>query len=257
MGSKPIQIVSMLGGLMLGVGVWAQTPEKDSDAPAPPAQAEPAPEQTAKAKDAPKGEGDPLGDLDDLLGIPEEDRGGGVRPEEGQDLPADRSEQELERRLTGREISDQFEQAVAEMGEAAQRLARAGDAGIETQRLHKDILTKLDVLIKEAKNKSSSSGSSSSQKQSDNPQQAPPQPKQGQSNQNEAGEGENRGEVDPPAFESPELRRRIDLARAAWGSLPERIRKSLIEGLTGDTRSSLYDELTKEYYRRLAEDRDE
>lgn len=43
---------------------------------------------------------------------------------------------------------------------------------------------------------------------------------------------------------------------ASWGNLPEHVRNALTQGRS-DRFSSLYQQLTERYYRRLAEDRSE
>ncbi len=45
----------------------------------------------------------------------------------------------------------------------------------------------------------------------------------------------------------------IEEQRTEWGNLPQRVREMLLQGRE-EKFSSLYEELTREYYRRLAED---
>ncbi len=59
----------------------------------------------------------------------------------------------------------------------------------------------------------------------------------------------------PPARRDGALRPGLDAARAAWGSLPERLRDMLLQG-SGEKFSTTYERLTEEYYRRLAERKD-
>jgi len=218
------------------------------------AVAQEAPKNEEPAKEAaPKG--DPLGDLDDLLGLPKTGPAeGGPKPEE---LPAggvDRDKLELDRRLSAQEVADKFRKAVQQMGETADRLALARDAGLQTQRIQREIIENLDVLIRQAENESQSSGQSSSQRQQGSPQQQQPnQPQRQQGQQNQAGDGENRGEATPPPFADGPGNNAQDLRRAAWGSLPQRVREALLQG-SGDSFSSLYQSLTEEYYRKLAEE---
>ncbi len=167
----------------------------------------------------------------------------------------DRSKKELEKKLSAKEMADKFQQAIEEMGELADRLERSRDTGLETQRLHDQVIEKLDALVKSSRSKSSSGSSSSSSSNRQGSKQAPSQPQQPKPSDGErqAGEGENKGEAMPPGFQSPELRGRLDVARAAWGALPARVRDSLMQG-SSDQFSSLYEALTQEYYRRLAEE---
>ncbi len=237
-----------LAGL-LAIHVEPARAQEQEPAPAEDAQTDPAPQDEAPD------ESDPLGDLDDLLDIPEEDRDT-PRGDAGvlEELDTDRLE--LERRLSQEELSQQFQQAVAQMGETADRIARAGDLGVRTQRIQDEIIRKLDVLIEEAQDQQGSSSSQSQQQsQQQQQQQAPSQPQQS-SPSPEGGQGENQGETMPPPGQQAQLQRQLDLALARWGALPERIRDALIQGMQ-ERPSSLYRELTEEYYRRLAEDEDE
>ncbi|HBS28860.1 MAG TPA: hypothetical protein DEB06_05295 [Phycisphaerales bacterium] len=241
---RRLGLVAIVGSGGAGAAI-AQAPEKKPDAPATAPASVPAPK------------GDPLGDLDDLLGLP---KAGAVKPAgDGAPLPEgeaapDRDTLELERRLTAQEVTDRFRKAVEQMGESADRLAKARDAGLVTQRLQEEILKNLDILIKEAESDSSSSSSSSSSSpgQSKGKPNQPAQPR-AQGEQSQAGQGENQGEANPPPFEAGPLAGRLDLRTAAWGSLPQRVRDALLQG-SGDSFSSLYKSLTEEYYRKLAEE---
>lgn len=215
----------------------------------PPKQAEPQkPEQPAnqqaEAEPEKPAATDPL-DLDELLKLP-----GSTepisRPEDAQ-----KPESELERRLTGRQAQDALVQAVQEMGEVADRLDQLRDAGVVTQRLQQEIITKLDVLIKSAEEQQqqrSSSSSSSSQ------QQGQQQPGQQQSQQSQTpGQSAQSGETPPPGRQQEQLNQNLDLSVAEWGNLPDRLRQSLIQGQS-DYFSDLYRRWTESYYRRLAEE---
>lgn len=238
-------LVTACGVLALcvaGAALGQDAPKPDE--PAKPAQKDAAPRPA---------EGDPLGDLDDLLGIPKSE------PKKTDDAPApevetDRDALELERRLTAQEVSDKFRRAVQQMAETADRLALARDPGLQTQRIQREIIENLDVLIKQAESESQSSSSqSSAQRQPGQQQDQPSQPQQQRGQQNRAGQGENQGEAMPPAFQDGPGNNAQDLRRAAWGSLPQRVRDALLQG-SGDSFSSLYQTLTEEYYRKLAEE---
>ncbi len=214
------------------------------------------PPTSTKEKPPPK---DPIPGLDDLLGIPSkttppaDGEGKPVEgePPEGDAVPVDPLREELERRLTAAEAEHQFREAVRQMGESADRIDRAGDVGLTTQRLHDQIVRRLDVLIQRSQQQSSSSSSSQSSSQQSSSQRQP-QPSQPQS-ADQAGAGENRGVVDPPPFQGARARGQLDLARAAWGSLPERVRGTLLQG-SSDYFSALYEAMTEAYYKRLAEE---
>ena len=56
----------------------------------------------------------------------------------------------------------------------------------------------------------------------------------------------------PPGREG-DVNQVFDEARSEWGALPERVRDMLLQGRE-EKFSSLYEQLTREYYRRLAEE---
>lgn len=249
--ANPVSRLLLLAGTL---GVFALTlSAQDADPPAqPPAeQTEP---QTPSSETAPPVEeaaepqnesADPL-DLDELLRLPgSEDPVS--RPGDADGQP----ETELDRRLTGRQAQQALVQAVQEMQEVADRLAQLRDAGITTQRLQEEIITKLDILIRSAESQSGSSSSSSSSQQQ---QQQDQQPGQQQSQQNQqSGQSANPGDTMPPGGQSEELNQNLDLSVAEWGNLPERLRQSLIQGQS-DYFSDMYRRWTESYYRRLAEE---
>lgn len=225
--------------------------------------APPAPDK-APAKEPAK-PAEPLPGLDELLGLPpapaRPDAGPGAGPG-AEPPPQDAIRTELERKLTDKKIDDNFRQAVQLMSDVASRLARARDAGVDTQRTQEEIIRRLDALIEAAKEreqqkqKSSSQSQSQSQKdQQQNPTPQQQQRQQQQQQQQQAAAGDNQGEVTPPGLRTGALNKEaLDAAVAAWGSLPERVRESLLQGM-GDRFSNLYDALTQEYYRRLAEEK--
>lgn len=255
---------------------WAsgRAEQPASSHPAPPSGAPGAPAAPSKPSDPAKPA--PMPGLDELLGLPPAAK----RPAEGgapgtpapgtpgapgapggEPLPGasrDAISTELQRKLTDKAIDDNFKQAVQLMADVASRLAGARDAGIDTQRTQEEIVRRLDALIQAAKEqeqqKSSSQSQSQSQKQSDQ-QQKPTQQGKQQQQQQQAGANDNRGEVTPPGLKTGALNKEaLDAAVAAWGALPERVREALLQG-RGDKFSSLYDALTQEYYRRLAEEK--
>jgi hypothetical protein len=234
----------------------AAQPEKE------PGKSEPAKKEPVKP--APGG-GQPT--LDELLGIkpaaPEGAKGeqpGGETPKgeqpktEGGDDP---SKADLNRRLTGKELSDAFEQAVALMGDASTRLVTQKDPGLDTQRVQEDALKRLDQLISSLQKQSQQqqqSSSSSSQKNQDSkssPQQQKKQPSKPSSSETKQGDGMQNH--DGPTLQEGKLNPQLESARAAWGSLPARIRDMLMQG-TEDRFSARYKQLTQEYYKRLAEE---
>ena len=200
----------------------------------PPPDAQP-PRQSQQPK------ADPLVGLDEALGLkPAEDR-----PAES--LPLDPAQSELQRRLTGAELADAFIQAADLMDETATRLEMTGDTGLVTQRLQEDILRKLDQLIEAAKQQQQQRSSSRSASSSPGTQ------PQRQQQANRASDGENRGQVNPPARQEGPLMPGGAGDASTWGALPARVREALSQGQTGRF-SALYRSLTEAYYRRLAEE---
>lgn len=234
--------------LMLVLALSASV-EPAPSTPAPPTAVPSAlPTPAAAPKPAPK----PLPSLDELLGTaPGTPAGPQAGPTPGTDpKPGDADAPELDRALSGDELGELFEQAVTLMGDASQRLNAGKDAGLPTQRVQEDALRKLETLISQMQKNQSSSSSSKPQPQNQQRQQ-PNQPRPGRPGQ-QPGPGENKGEVNPPARQDGALNPQLDSARAAWGSLPARVRDILLQG-SSDRFSTRYQRLTEEYYRRLAE----
>jgi len=216
--------------LLASAPAWGQSTQP-AEQPVPPVE---------KADEQPN----KLPSLDDLLGLDEEE------PTSDEHLDADALDpaaNDLDRRLSDEELSDEMRQAVALMEETADRLNVSGDTGLITQRLQDDILLKLDIIIKTAQQQSKSSSSSSSSQQEQQQQQPSQQQSQGQ------GQGDNTQENMPPGRQDGELNPLLATAQAAWGALPDRVRDSLLQG-SSDRFSSLYQSLTESYYERLAEE---
>lgn len=187
--------------------------------------------------------------LDDLLGI---------KPGPGEPIaPApDSAREELDRLLRAEEIGDAFKQAVTLMGDAAKRLEESKDTGLTTQRVQEDVIRRLDQLLASLeRNQSSQSQSSQSE---DDKQGQKNQPNQAKKSSKQTGQqttqGDGTQEWEGPPKQEGALRPGLDSARAAWGSLPARVRDMLLQG-SSDRFSSKYDELTRAYYKRLAEEK--
>lgn len=189
--------------------------------------------------------------LDDLLGIEEEE----------QDRSADEAAQrehaeELERRLSEERIADAFAEAIAKMSLSAELLDERFDTGLGTQRVQEEIISKLSQLIDEAQQQqSSSSSSSSSSSASAQPQQDPGQQQGGGQGRDSGGDQAGTGdqETDLPPGQQADVDVTMEEMREEWGALPERVRDMLLQGRQ-ERFSGLYEQLTREYYRRLAED---
>lgn len=209
-----------------------------------PAHAQDAPPPEQPAERAP----DRLPSLDDLLGLEGDD----AERDAGR-ATAEENQRELERRLEGQQIDESFQVAITLMNDAALRLTDQLDAGLTTQRIQEEILLRLEELIDQAEQQQQQMQASAQPQQSQQQQQPTPQQQQAQQNQQREQSGEP-GEATPPGFQEGELNDPLDAARAAWGALPARVRDSLMEG-SSDRFSSLYERLTRDYYRKLAEER--
>lgn len=222
------------------IGVNADGKGADDEKPATPST-----ERDGLSPDAPPS-------LDDLLGLDEDEA------DASGEAAAERSGQEdLERELSGEHLANAFEQALAEMARSADLLDVSFDAGIGTQRIQEDVLSKLQQLIDQARQQQSSSSSSSSdqQQQPDSQQSDPGRQDQQQQNQQQSqqGNGEDGEETEGPPLQQEDLDSALEETRAEWGALPQRVRDMLLQGRQ-ERFSSLYEQMTREYYRRLAEE---
>lgn len=197
--------------------------------------------------------------LDDLLGIPSTDSTSG---EAATDRSSDRR---LEQSLEGVNMQDLVARAMDGMREAARRLGQDRDAGLGTQRVQQDIVATLDRLLAEAQRQQQSSrGSSRSRSRQQQSSSDDPSENNGQSSSSsgptdasttgassEPGSDETTGQR--PADESAVTGAELDESRVEWGRLPERVRELILQGRR-DRVSTLYERITREYYRRLAEE---
>lgn len=222
----------------------AQTPTTPE--PAKPAEPAPKAEQPVKPDKAPDTKPPTL---DDLLGLPSDKKpakpDAKPRPE-----AADPTRKELDRKLSDREVAEQFKQAVELMGETAERIQVSKDTGLATQRLQDDIIRKLDQLIKAAEQNKKQSRSSQQQQQQQDQQQ---QPNQQQQQRDDRGSQPAQQDLQPPTGRDPKLAPGVAARGAAWGNLPERVRQALLQG-NADKYSEAYRQATEAYYRRLAEE---
>jgi hypothetical protein len=217
--------------------------------------------------------------LDELLGI------GGTKPPAGGagpapaggapstiDPAAKAAAERLDRQLSEEELDSLLKQALAGMRSSAEQLGQRTDTGLATQRVQQDVVAKLDILIEEAKRRckqgspsSCSSSSSSSQegqkKKGDGSkpgERQAQQPKPGES-KTRAGkptgkpsEGQQAGDG-PPREDGAAEQALLEGEGGEWGMLPERVREMIRQG-SRDRIAALYQRLTEEYYRRMAED---
>ncbi len=177
-------------------------------------------------------------DLDELLELePERGATGELPP-----LPPSTS---------GEEEETPLHSAVDGMRAAAQRLD-AGQGGLETQRVQKEVVAHLDALLDMARRQSAPSPGQGTS----DPSQAPgstPGTEPGTSGDTSTGRGDSQGETYPPPPQETMLGGVIEETGSEWGSLPARVRDMLRQGRQ-DRYSVIYERLTAEYYRKLAEE---
>ena len=190
----------------------------------------------------------PQRSLDELLGLEEEeDDTAGVAQRE--------AHEELQRRLTQQEITDAFQEAILKMHISAEQLDERFNTGLGTQRVQQEVLAKLTQLIDEAKKQQCSGSSSSSSSSGASKPQPKPQPGKRSTSQGQRSEGPSSDSdaVEAPPMREGEINSVLEESRTEWGALPQRVRDALNQGRR-DKYSSLYEQLTQEYYRRLAEE---
>ena len=227
----------------------------------PPSPAE-APKQDEPKSDEAKSD-EPKTDepksLDDLLGVPKSESSGAS----AEDAARREQEKRFEKSLDEASMSDLMQRAVDGMKTASERLTDGKDAGLGTQRIQEDVVKTLDRLLQEAQrrqSKSSSSQSSSKRSSKDDPsekngqqqKQRQQQQRQRQSASQSAASGDQdsaEGTRDDAVAEMQELTE----SRIEWGRLPERVRELVLQGRR-DRVSTIYERLTREYYKRLAEE---
>ena len=228
----------------------------------PPASPPPTPKPAEKpeAKPTPP---TPTPTLDELLGIkpkPKPKPGDPTKPDETppahptDPTAPDQSKTDLDRLLTAQEMGDALKQAITLMGDAASRLTEHKDPGLGTQRVQEDVVKRLDQLL-----------ASLDKQQSQGSPQPQPNPKPGDPKQNPGPKKPSPGTPQPqpngdgmqdhagPTLQTGQLKPELESARAAWGSLPARVRDMLMQG-TEDRFSNRYKAMTQEYYKRLAEE---
>jgi hypothetical protein len=184
--------------------------------------------------------------LDELLGLDEEDK-----DKRSGEVAGQEAAEELQRRLDDEQLRHAFTVALEKMTLSAELLETQLDPGLGTQRVQQEILVNLDRLIDEARKQCAGGGASSAQ------------PSTGPQERQEPGKraGDDPGRVTggrPGAGgggevpEQGEIGAVLEEMRSEWGSLPQRVRDMLLQG-RNEKFSSLYEKLTGEYYRRLAE----
>lgn len=201
--------------------------------------------------------------LDELLGVPSTGSSGSSAESAAEREQARR----LERALDEASLEDLVERAVEGMRSASERLEDARDPGIGTQRIQEDVVRTLARLLEEAERQSQSKSKSSSSRQSGSRRNSSEDPSERNGQQSsqrddrsaraasETQPGDNDGEStrDRPADQVTADGVELEESRIEWGQLPERVRELVLQGRR-DRVSSIYERLTREYYRRLAEE---
>jgi hypothetical protein len=234
--------------------------------PSKPGQADTTGSPSGSPPVSPPPEKAPPRSLDDLLGVPAGAEGKSPT-ESAEDAARREQEKRLERSLNEASMQDLVQRAMDGMKTAAERLTDAKDPGLGTQRVQEDVVRTLDRLLEEAqkrqgkKSSSSKSGSKKKQPSKQNDGKQDPSEQNGQqqrqnsrsaSSQSDAsdpGDGEKSETRDDGVAETSELAE----TRIEWGQLPERVRELVLQGRR-DRVSTIYERLTREYYRRLAEE---
>lgn len=185
--------------------------------------------------------------------------------EERTEPAAPAMDEALRRQLEEGPAANEMTAAIGEMREVTSRLGRDQDPGLTTQRMMESILDKLDQLIAKAEQQSQQSSQSSQQQQGEatnqdsqaqqvaqqNAGQQPGQP--GDTQQGTTNDPRDSGPTSGTPVQQELDHRPMEALRREWGDLPPRLRDELREGL--DERfSPVYQRLTEEYYRRLAEE---
>lgn len=184
--------------------------------------------------------------LDELLGLEEE-----PSDRRAADVAEQEAETELQRRLSLREMRSAFDAALEKMTLSADLLENEFNPGAATQRVQEEILTRLDQLIDEARKQCRGSCSSSSGSGAKPPDRKPGAKPGDGSKPGQRG-GTRGGGAEPP-LEQGDVNALLEETVSEWGNLPQRVREMLLEGRS-EKFSTLYDRLTREYYRRLAEE---
>jgi len=171
--------------------------------------------------------------------------------------PGEDLAESVKQALSVSQATDTFEQAVQEMDEVSHRLGRTLDPGVDTQRMQESILRKLDQVIQAAKQQQSSSGGGGKGQprgqDTGGKELAQQQAAPGSGEAQQGGQQASSGEAGSGSPQTPETQdEAIEQLRKEWGTLPQRLRDELTQGLR-ERFSPLYRDMTEAYYKALAE----
>lgn len=248
--------IAIAAALALAIGTDAIAQSSDD----PPRQSEDDPGQRNEA-DSDEEDDDRPASLDELLGLDEEEDDVGDEDAQQDGEISAENDEALQRRLNEQNVQDALAETLANMAVSADRLETNLDPGLTTQRAQEAVLDRLDQLIDFARQnarRQQSGGSSSSTQQQDQQQQRDVGRRPGQTAERQSAPrpGQPTGEsteAEPPPPEQPNPNQIMEEDTAEWGNLPQRVRDLLLQG-RAEQFSSLYEQLTREYYRRLAEE---
>jgi hypothetical protein len=230
-----VHLALLVSIMMIGATTLAQDDPPDDAPPTDPPVVEDEPgDETAPPS------------LDDLLGIEQEEE-----DTTAAEIAQQQAEEELQRRLEEQAIHDGFREALEKMSLSADLLTEQLDCGLGTQRVQEEALARLDALIEQCRKAGGGSCSGGSQSTSQ-PQSKSGKPKPKQPGQKESPRSGSGGGAEPPLRQG-DVNTIIDETRSEWGNLPQRVRDMLLQGRQ-EKFSSLYEQLTREYYRRLADE---
>jgi hypothetical protein len=253
----------LLTGVLSEVLVAQEAPRQVSPASSATGQSS---DSSAQGSTTPPKQGEGPKSLDDLLGTSKE--GPAAPPSDADAATAREQNRRLEKALDGVSMQDLVSRAIDGMKSAADRLGESKDPGLATQRMQDDVVRTLERLLEEAKkqerkqkgSKSSSSKSGRERKPGDDPAEQNGQQQKSQSRSESERESAQRQSGDSSEENADGIRPDdagtlgdISESRVEWGKLPERIRELVLQGRR-DRVSTMYERLTREYYRRLAEE---
>ncbi|MBG84669.1 MAG: hypothetical protein CMJ40_09005 [Phycisphaerae bacterium] len=156
---------------------------------------------------------------------------------------------------------DPLEAIIDEMERVSILIGTDLNTGPPTQRLQQDILRRIDSLIDQAQEQQSNQRSSQSSSQRSSDQQKSDEEQSQMDQQQTQSQQAITQQSNPQSADSesgsmdamnPRLGGALYETGREWGSLPERVRELLQQGRK-DAYSSVYEKLTGEYYRRIAE----
>lgn len=147
---------------------------------------------------------------------------------------------------------------IARQMRAVENLIGKADSGTETRQLQGEIVTSLDDLIRQARQRSRQASPSQANPQASvrqQVQQPPPKPEPSSDNHQQNSDeenGEEPEEPDKPETRRPDMDQMKQLIKSVWGNLPEKERERMLEWV-GEEFLPKYELLIEKYFQRLTE----